>query len=103
LRQSSGFTQAELARAANVTSSYVSRLEGGRIAPGIDLVDRFAEALGTSVTDLLPPSAPRDPLPVLKQRAQEMLDTLLDKGDREVFLRLNPFLSLLVEVATRRG
>jgi len=72
-------------------------------APGIDLVGRLARVLGDSVTDLLPPTAPPDPLPVLKDQAQKLLETLLDRGDRDTFLRLNPFLALLVEAATKRG
>lgn len=103
LRQSRGMTQVQLARHADVTVSYVSRLEGGKIAPGIDMVERLAAVVGASVTDLLPTSADPDPLPVLKDQAKELLDGLLEKGDREVFLRLNPMLALLAEAVARRG
>jgi transcriptional regulator with XRE-family HTH domain len=103
LRQSRGITQADLARKATITASYVSRLEGGKVAPGIDMVERLASVLATSVTDLLPTNPPPDPLPVLQEQAKEMLNTLLDKGGREVFLRLNPFLAFLVEAATKRS
>jgi transcriptional regulator with XRE-family HTH domain len=95
-------TQADLARRASVTPSYLSRLEGAKVAPGIDMVERLAAALGITPTDLLPTDVPPDPLPVLKDQARQLLDTLLDKGDRESFLRLNPFLALLVEAATKR-
>lgn len=98
-----GLTQAELSRTAQVTVSYISRLEGGRVAPGIDMVERVAAALGTAVNDLLPTSESPDPLPVLKGQAERMLGTLLEQGDRATFLRLNPLLALLVEDATRRG
>jgi hypothetical protein len=84
---------------ASVTASYLPRL----VAPGIDMVERLASVLGTTSTDLLPTSAPPDPLPVLKDQAKRMLDTLLAHGNRDIFLRLNPFLALLVEVATKRG
>jgi len=52
---------------------------------------------------LLPATTPPDPLPVVKDQALRMLNTLLDKGDRETFLQLNPFLALLVEASTKRG
>src|ERR1700722_19730089 len=53
-RRSRGMTQRDLARAANLTESYISRLENAAIAPGIDLVARLARALGSPVGDLLP-------------------------------------------------
>jgi transcriptional regulator with XRE-family HTH domain len=52
LRHSRGMTQAELAQLAHVTLSYIGRLENGGAAPGIDLADRLAAALGASITDL---------------------------------------------------
>lgn len=103
VRQSRGMTQAELARRADVSPTHLSELENADIAPGIDLVDRLARALGTSVADLLPPSAEPDSLPVLKEQAARLLDTLLEKGSRETFLKLNPLLALLVEAAAKRG
>jgi transcriptional regulator with XRE-family HTH domain len=45
-RLSKGFSQAELAKQADVTTNYISRLEGGGAAPGIDLAARLAKALG---------------------------------------------------------
>ena len=42
IRASRGMTQAQLAEAAQVTISYITRLESGTPAPGIDLVARFA-------------------------------------------------------------
>lgn len=103
VRLSRGMTQAELSSQAEVTETYVSRLESARAAPGIDLVARLAKALGASVSDLLPELAPPDPLPILKDQAKQLLDALLEHGDREAFLRLNPFLALLVEASTRYG
>lgn len=102
LRRSRGMTQAELARRAEVSVTHLSELENGDIAPGIDLVDRLARALGAAVADLLPAAAPPEPLPVLREQAERLFGTLLEKGDRETFLRLNPFLALLVEAATKR-
>ncbi len=102
VRLARGMTQADLARLAQVTVAYVSRLEGAKIAPGIDLVERVAAALGTSVADLLPADSPPDPLPTLHAQARQLLDELVRVGDREAFTRLNPVLALIVEAA-RRG
>lgn len=102
LRLGNGMTQVELARSAQVTVSYVSRLESAKIAPGVDMVERLAFALGSSIADLLPAAEPLDTLIVLKEQAKRMHETLMQKGDRETFLRLNPFLSLLVEAISKR-
>jgi len=103
VRQSRGMTQAELARLADVSPTHLSELENADVAPGIDLVDRLARALGTTVADLLPASAEPDALPVLKEHASRLLESLLVKGNRETFLKLNPILALLVEAAAKRG
>jgi hypothetical protein len=66
-------------------------------------VERLAGAVAATVIDLLPAPANVDPLPVLKEQANRMLSTLLDRGDPEAFIRLNPILALLVEAASRRG
>ncbi len=102
LRRSRGMTQAELARRAEVSVTHLSELENAEIAPGIDLVDRLARALGAAPADLLPSAAPPEPLPVLREQAERLFGALLEKGDRETFLRLNPFLALLVEAAGKR-
>jgi transcriptional regulator with XRE-family HTH domain len=102
LRNSRGMTQAELAHQAHVTASYVWRLEGGGAAPGIDLLDRLAVALGTTASDLLPAAEPQDSLPVLKEQARKIFETLMNEGDRETFLLLNPLMARLLESPTRR-
>lgn len=102
LRHSRGLTQAELARQAHVTVTYIGRLEAGGAAPGIDLVERLAQALGTTLADLLPTTASPDTLAVLQERAQRLFDTLLRTADRETLLMLNPLLARLVEASGRR-
>jgi transcriptional regulator with XRE-family HTH domain len=103
VRDSRGMKQAELARLAHVTASYISRLEGGKVAPGIDMVERLATALGTTANDLLPLADQPDPLPILKAQAKRLFETLLGRGDREAFTKLNPILALVVEEAAKRG
>src|SRR5215216_1649622 len=86
LRLSRGMSQAELAGQSKVTTNYVSRLEGGGAAPGIDLVARLAVAVGVPVADLLPTTPDMDDLAVTRQRAKKLFDELLRKDDRAVLL-----------------
>jgi transcriptional regulator with XRE-family HTH domain len=102
LRNSRGMTQAELAAKAHVTASYVWRLESGGAAPGIDLVDRLAVALGTTAADLLPVAEPPESLLVLQEQARKLFESLMSEGDRETLLLLNPLMARLLESPTRR-
>jgi len=97
-----GMTQADLAQKADVAVTYVSGLESGDTAPGIDLVDRLATALGTSAADLLPSATTPDTKAVLQEQAKQLFEQLLRKGECEIFKILNPFLALLLESVTRR-
>lgn len=94
-------TQIELSRRANVTPSYIWRLESGGAAPGIDLVARLALALGTTSHDLMPTTAPPDTVKVLIDQARELFESLLAAADRETLLMLNPLLARLVEASQR--
>jgi len=95
VRHSRGMTQVELARKSHVTLSYIGRLESGGAAPGIDLVDRLATAMGTTATDLLPITAPVDTLALLRDRAKQLFEALVAGADREMLLMLNPLLARL--------
>src|SRR5439155_8017990 len=77
VRRSRGMTQLELSRRAQVTVSYVWRLESGGAAPGIDLVARLARALGTTTHDLTPVTAPPDTTAVLREQSRGLFDALL--------------------------
>lgn len=103
LRRSRGMTQLQLAREANVTVSYMWRLETGGAAPGIDLVDRLARALGTTITELLPTGPSPDTLAILRDQAKKLFESVLQSADRETFLMLNPLLARFSEApATSR-
>lgn len=95
-----GMSQAELARHAEVTTNYTSRLEGGGTAPGIDLAARLAAALGVAVAELLPTTA-ADDLAVTRQQAKRLFDELLRKEDRAVLLLLTQLLARLAEATNR--
>ena len=102
LRTSRGMTQAELAQQAQVTVSYIWKLESAGAAPGIDLIQRLAEALGTSVQDLLPGEPPADTEAMLQDRARQLFDALMAQADRETLIMLCPLLARLGESPTRR-
>jgi transcriptional regulator with XRE-family HTH domain len=90
-------SQAELASGASITTNYVSRLEGGGPAPGIDLVARLASALGVPLADLLLAIPVPDDLAVARQQVKRLFDTLLQSEDRAVMLLLTQVLARLVE------
>ena len=102
LRRSRGLTQAELARQAKVTVSYVWKLEAGNSAPGLDLMERLANALGVGLGEFLPEISPPDSTEVLKAQALRLTTTLLETADRETLLMLNPLLARLLEAPNRR-
>ena len=101
LRRSRGMTQIELSRQSQVTVSYIWKLESAGAAPGIDLVDRLATALGTTPTDLLPNSTTPDTNAILRNQARKLFDALLVTADRETLLMLNPLLARLVETPSQ--
>ena len=102
LRRSRGLTQAQLAREAHVTPGYVWRLESGGAAPGIDLVERLASALGTSIHDLVPIDHPPETLPFLQGLAKKLFEDLMATASREDLLMLCPLFARLAESPTRR-
>lgn len=95
-------TQAELARLARITPGYVWRLESGKVAPGIDLVDRLSQSLGTTINDLLPDASSPDTATLLQERARLLFDSLLKTADQPLLLMLCPLLARLAESPTRQ-
>lgn len=53
LRQKRGLTQNQLAAMVGVKRPNISRLETGTHVPGIQLVERLAESLNTTIADLV--------------------------------------------------
>ncbi len=102
-RLSLGLTQAQLAERATVSVNYMTRLEGGTVAPGIDLLERLAVALGTTSADLLPPGdAPNEQL-VLKKEAQRLFKGIMDTADAGTLRALVYLLSRLADEPVGRG
>ena len=96
-RVQAGLTQADLADRAGVAANYVSRLEAARAAPGIDTLERLADALATTVHDLLPLADPPDPTAALKEQSRTLLERLLRKEENELIEALVPILARLAE------
>lgn len=94
LRRARGLTQPQLARAAHITETYVSKLENGQIAPGVDLVARLSRALTCSVSDLLPAEPPD--LDAIQDEARRLFDEVIRSGSRE---SIQLVLSVLARIA----
>lgn len=94
-RLAAGLTQSELARNAHVALSHLSKLESGDAAPGLDLLDRLARALTTTVPKLLPPPTDATAIAELKERTRLLFDGVLERADFDALSLLHTFLSRL--------
>jgi len=95
VRLARGLSQVELGRRANVTASYIWRLESAGASPGIDLVARLAKALDTTSHDLMPAIGQPETATVLREQAKRLFESLVGKADRELLLMLNQLLARL--------
>lgn len=95
IRASRSMTQRDLAQRANVTVSYVSKLEAGGAAPGIDLLERLASALNVTLPELLP--VPAEGSRSDQEQARLLFDSLLTNAGQETLLLLKLFLARLAE------
>lgn len=97
LRRGRGLSQAQLAEQASVAASYITRLENGSSAPNLDTLSRLAMALNVALSELLPTTAPTDPVQALREQAHRLATALIDGSDRETLLMLCPLLARLAE------
>lgn len=95
LRLRRGLTQAALADRLGSSEQYLSRLEAGKIAPGVDQVAKIAEALGVTPHDLLPVSAPPDARAALRSEATRLFASVTEGATEASLTLLVQFLSLL--------
>ncbi len=95
-RQARGMTQRDLADKAHVTFSYISRLEAGASAPGIDTLDQLARALQINVIELLP-AVPGEEMAGVRDRVRTLFDGLVSKAGHETLSMLEVFLDRLAE------
>jgi transcriptional regulator with XRE-family HTH domain len=98
-RTAAGLTQTALARRAHLTLTYVGRLEAARAAPGIDTVGRLADALETTIHELLPLTIPPETFGSLKERARGYIDQLFQIADPDVTKAVTLLLGQLADGA----
>ena len=58
-RAAAGLSQSQLARRMKTSQSYIARIEGGKVRPSTDALERFAQATGTRVRIIFEPEAAR--------------------------------------------
>ena len=58
-RTRAGLSQTQLARRMKTSQSYVARIEGGKVRPSTDALERFAQATGTRLRIVFEPDAAR--------------------------------------------
>jgi len=58
-RTRAGLSQMQLARRMKTSQSYVARIEGGKVRPSTDALERFAQATGTRLRITFQPAAAR--------------------------------------------
>ena len=98
VRSSRGMTQAELARSAHVAVSYIWRLNLG-LRLRDNLVDRLAKSLGTTTHNLLPTGDQPDSVPMLRDQATKLFNTLLGSADLAHAHDVVPVAGTLVRIA----
>jgi transcriptional regulator with XRE-family HTH domain len=102
LRRTRGMTQKDLGERAGLTETYLSRLESAGAAPGIDLVAQLADALGTTIHDLLPVAESPDTRDVLRHQAERLIAAITEAADEESLSLLNQILAMLAEKTAKR-
>ena len=58
-RTAAGLSQAQLARRMKTSQSYIARIEGGKVRPSTDALERFAQATRTRLRIIFEPEAAR--------------------------------------------
>jgi transcriptional regulator with XRE-family HTH domain len=58
-RTAAGLSQSQLAKRMKTSQSYVARIEGGKVRPSTDALERFAQATRTRLRIVFEPHAAR--------------------------------------------
>jgi transcriptional regulator with XRE-family HTH domain len=58
-RAAAGLSQSQLARKMRTSQSYIARIEGGKVRPSTDALERFAQATRTRLRIIFEPEAAR--------------------------------------------
>jgi transcriptional regulator with XRE-family HTH domain len=80
VRQVAGLTLEAVARQADVTKGYLSKVESGRAIPSIAVISKLADVYGMSLSDIFMPEGQRKPLSLV--RASER--TPVNKNGSEI-------------------
>lgn len=85
LREAAGLTQAGLARAIAKTTLSISKIERGKVLPGLITLESIANALGISLRELIPGTQP-DGMDTSKEPASSLNNRLSQLGpaDRRI-------------------
>ena len=84
IRRSAGLTQTELAAKAGTTQAAISKIETGRVLPGLELLERIARAVGRPVTITLGAPERRPSRSELQARVRAVLgDYEFDPWERD--------------------
>lgn len=63
-RTAAGLSQAQLAKRMKTSQSYIARIEGGKVRPSTDALERFAEATRTRLRIVFEPQPSHEALDV---------------------------------------
>jgi transcriptional regulator with XRE-family HTH domain len=58
-RTAAGLSQSQLAKRMKTSQSYIARIEGGKVRPSTDALERFAQATRTRLRIIFEPEAAR--------------------------------------------
>ncbi len=87
-RKQQGISASELARRAEVTPAYISKIESGRARPSIAVLERLAKALNTSIAGLIEHGSVNRELarrlPLVMDIREEGIRSLLSVPDDDV-------------------
>jgi transcriptional regulator with XRE-family HTH domain len=101
LREERKLSHHRLAELADIHWSYLSRLEKGRSAPGVDIVEKLASALGVLIADLLPTER-TDRTAALKAAIQTQAEAIMADAEEGDLSLLSSLLSVFQRGMTRR-
>ena len=93
-----GLSQLDLATQAQVTASYISRLEAGGAAPGIDLLERLAQALKVPIADLLPTREENSE--TQQEKVRQLFESVIRKAGPETLSMLKALFTRLAEASS---
>jgi transcriptional regulator with XRE-family HTH domain len=101
VREERKVSQRQLASLAQIHPSYLTRLEAGRSAAGIDLVEKLATALGVTLADLLPTERV-DRSHALKREVRSKTEAIMADAEEGDLALLSSLLSVFQRGLSRR-